>query len=245
MNSKNKIILIIICMLFVIIIGFCVFKIVNKEDPYESVISKINNKESFAFILSKSDSFSMKKTFEYYSDVYSIPIVFLTEDTDNKYYKEVLKFTGQKVLAENGVIFQLVDKGNQSGVLIGTFDEFYIKRLLINFGYIDKAYEDVDNFINSSFNDYYKKDKTYNVLYVGEDDSNYYEYRKLLVKNKIPSLVVLLGFSNIDTIEYLEKETSIKSEDELPVLIKIRKNKIIDSYKNVSLDSLVSKCKEG
>ena len=101
---------------------------------------------------------------------------------------------------------------------------------------------------NSGDSDFkYNKDDTYNVLYINQSDKNIYEYRKLLVKNKIKSLIIYAGnITQRDEEQSIREKLNIPNNtyDNLPILIKMKNKEIINSYNNISLNDLVKNCKQ-
>ena len=93
----------------------------------------------------------------------------------------------------------------------------------------------------------YNKDEIYNVLYINASDKNIYEYRKLLVKNKIKSLIIYAGnITQRDEEQSIREKLNIPNNtyDNLPILIKMKNKEIINSYNNISLNDLVKNCKQ-
>ena len=214
------------------------------SDPYEEVVKKINNKESLNLVLIKKDS-AMNKVFEYYEDAYGIKFNRLYVDKNSLGYKQLMKALDQDIEEDNEIIFQIIKDGVPNHIIKGLFSEKDLKKQLIEQKVLGEEYKDIDTFMDSDFK--YNKDETYNVLYINQSDKNIYEYRKLLVKNKIKSLIIYAG-----NITQRNEEQSIREKlnipnntyDNLPILIKMKNKEIINSYNNISLNDLVKNCKQ-
>ena len=212
------------------------------SDPYEEVVKKINNKESLNLVLIKKDS-AMNKVFEYYEDAYGIKFNRLYVDKNSLGYKQLMKALDQDIEEDNEIIFQIIKDGVPNYIIKGLFSEKDLKKQLIEQKVLGEEYKDIDTFMDSDFK--YNKDETYNVLYINQSDKNIYEYRKLLVKNKIKSLIIYAGNANqIEVENDIKEKLNIKSslDANLPVLIRIKNNKVIKSYSDITLNNIVEKC---
>lgn len=212
------------------------------SDPYEEVVKKINNKESLNLVLIKKDS-DMNKVFKYYEDVYGVKFERLNIDKTSLGYKQLMKALDQDIEEDNEIIFQIIKDGVPNYIIKGLFSEKDLKKQLIEQKVLGEEYKDIDTFMDSDFK--YNKDDTYNVLYINQSDKNIYEYRKLLVKNKIKSLIIYAGNANqIEVENDIKEKLNIKSslDANLPVLIRIKNNKVIKSYSDITLNNIVEKC---
>lgn len=221
----------------------------NKHDKivvneYQTIIDKINNKESFLIILTKKSS-EMNDTFMYYIDAYDLDANYLTMDNKDEKYKELLKMLSLQDTGDNEIIMQYIKNGNPFAGIIGVFSESDFKKFLIYNKIIDSTYKDIDVLVDGNFNDYYSKNQSYCLLYIDRKNENLFKYRKKLVENHIHSLIMYVGgIESMDTEEYFNEKIDFKNNPEakLPVTIKVQNNKILYSHSNVMLKDLIEKC---
>ena len=182
----------------------------------------------------------MNKVFEYYEDAYGIKFNRLYVDKNSLGYKQLMKALDQDIEEDNEIIFQIIKDGVPNHIIKGLFSEKDLKKQLIEQKILGEEYKDIDTFMDSDFK--YNKDETYNVLYINASDKNIYEYRKLLVKNKIKSLIIYAGnITQRDEEQSIREKLNIPNNtyDNLPILIKMKNKEIINSYNNISLNDLV------
>ena len=208
---------------------------------YSGVINQIDKKETFSVLLTSNNSANLEKTLNYYEEAYNIKVEYLDINFNNKNFNELVKKTSLNVLDSTQSMFLVIKKGKVAGSLMGDFTEKHIKDLLISSKMISDKYKDIDSLIGNDLKEY-KDKKSYSILYINRNDKDLYEYRKLFVKNNIRSLIMYEGDPNqIKTIDYFNKQLGYKFEpsEKLPILIKIRNNKILYYYSNVKLKDLV------
>ena len=93
---------------------------------------------------------------------------------------------------------------------------------------------------------YLKYNDLYNILLISSKNSNLYNYRQILVKEKIPSIVMYTN--NPERLcQILKLEGSIELGDnpqaKLPIVVKIKNNKILSVKTDVTIDNLKEKMK--
>ncbi len=239
MATKKRIILL-ISLIVIVIISIITVTITSNSDNnnYQEVIDRINNKETFVLLITNKDN-ELLDIMNYYKDVYSVEYTSL-DYNNKKEYNEILKKLSYDGSLDNDSLLKLYKNGEEIAGIEGIFSENDIKILLINNGLIDKEYKEIDSLSLSNID----VNNSYNVLYINKDNKDLYEYRKLLVKNKIKSAVVFHGsYDESGLAMMLDEEYNTFEKDVLPILIKMKKNQIMYSTTNIKLKDLVNKSK--
>ncbi len=256
---KSKSIVIIICSILIIIVGIVMSTFITKDketvkydsaydDQINEIIKRMDNKESFNLYLhSHSDGSDIVKVLDYYKDMFSIEYDNVEMKFKNKTFKSLVKKLGINIVDSDQHAYVVITKGVIDYSINGVFSEIDLRRLLITAKKIGKKYDSIDRLVNDTdFKKYYSKDEVYNVLYVLNDDTNLFKYREILCKNKVNSLVVYSGLlDSEETSTMFDNKLGISEGDnkKFPILIKVRKNKIISTKTNVSLDNLAKELK--
>ena len=84
-------------------------------------------------------------------------------------------------------------------------------------------------------------------MYLDSNDKEMYEYRKVLVKRNIQSLVMYSNeIDQVYTSSYFNEQLGIEDMEEsngLPVLMKIKNGEILSRYTNITLKDFEDKLK--
>ena len=129
---------------------------------------------------------------------------------------------------------------------MGDLEEKNLKDFLINNEIIDKNYKNIDTAIDNKYKDYLNDKRGYCILYINAGDKDLYKYRRQLVENRIRSLIMYVGNGNQNSSEkYFKEKIGIKKGDysKLPMTIKIRNGKILNTSSDVKVNELVRKCR--
>lgn len=244
--------LIIISIVVLLVIGvFLLIQRLPVANEYKQVLEKIDSDKSFNLLI-VNESPSNKTTsdtaniFEYYKDVYGLNFIRVNGNSNNLHYLKIIKKIDVNLSGNEPIIFSMFSKGNSVSNMIGEFPESFLKEYLISNKLIDKEYKDIDTAISTDFKKNLKKDKGYCILYIESNSNDLFAYRRLLVKNKVKSLIMYEGQTNQMEVEkYFKKELGLSNDvsDKLPMTIKIKNGKILYSHTNVTLNDLVQKCK--
>jgi len=238
----------------VIIVLICIFMIIlllkNSDSKvslstYESIINKVNNKESFNLLLQDSDNDDIIEIFNYYHDVYDIEYELLLVDYNNELFNELLEKLSLDMLPQDKSVFIIVKDGKIHSTIRGEYSEFNLKEFLINHELIEKRYMYIDAIIYGNFQDYYKEDDSYCILYIRSDNQNIYDYRKTLVQNDIKSLIMYTNYAGSEEAEkYFKEKIDFGNNitEKLPAIIKIKQKKILGSHTNVSIKDITRLC---
>lgn len=237
-NNKIKIIMVV----FIVILIIAIFLLSNTDgeifqNEYETIVDKMNNKESFNLLLIKDKDEDMIRTLDYYSEVYDIKYEQVDINVGNRHFDKIAnKILIDKNYYDNN-IFAVIKKGKLDSYLIGYLDDKSYKEFLINNSIIDKEYKEVDVLIKNALNIDYKHDNLYNILFIGGNDNNANEYRKILVKNKAKSFVLYLdNINQIYSDNNLKEQIKFDNKATLPVLVKMKNDKVLYSKAGIALD---------
>lgn len=236
---KKKIIIVLI-ILVIVFTGLVFINKNSRSTSTENVIKMIDNKETFNLFISFDESSRNAKILKYYKDNYSINYKYIFMNEYDETYEKLIKKLGLEIYKEDRELFTIIKNGSPQHSLIGVFSENNIKNLLIDSKLIDKKYNEIDYlFVDDEFDNYFKQDKLYNVLFIDPGDENLYKYRTMLMQNNIPSLIIYDGNLNSAKTGALFREKlnlDIDISDKLPILIKIKNGKILSSKNNINLD---------
>lgn len=247
MKNKKPIIILVLILLIVGVISWKSFSIKpsKKLTIYETILERMNNGESFNLLIGNGKREDLKQMLDYYSDAYGLKIIYLKSDINDTNYSKILLELGLESPVDEQLEFQIIRNGKPYSGTGGILDESEFQAFFIKQKLISEEYKDIDHILSFDFKAYYNQDKTYCVLYDNLDSESSYKFRKLLVKNKINSLILYIGSSDISTVEYLKKQLGLDRDfiKKLPIAIKIRNNQVLSSVNNVTLDNLVDSCK--
>lgn len=249
---QNKKVFLIISIVLIVVGVFLIMtsqqgkKISLFKDKSKEIIEKMDKKESFNLLITGEGTDQLLNSFNYISDTYDIPFVKLNMDNQNESYKKLLKRLDVNPSDNIEMIFDIIKEGVSTSGMRGVFSENQLKDMLIKDKQIKEEYKDIDRLIEDDYEDYYKSDIGYSILYISQDKEDIAEYRKLLVKNKIKSLVMYpdrLSMKKAVTFynEQIDSEGNI--EEKLPAVIKTRNGKIEYVKTNVTLDNLIESTK--
>ena len=246
MKNKNKyyLIFILILVLF-IVIGYHLIKPTSSRNSntYQNIIDKIDRKETFNILITDSEDEYTNKVFEYYRDVYSLKYEQIKKQQKDIKYKKLLEKTTFDISDKDEVIFVIVKDGVPSAGLIGEFSEEALREFLITNNIINKKYNNIDLLIEDDFKDFYiNNNDNYSILLINYNDKELNDYRKLLAKNDIKSVVIYNGDIDIYDIEEFKRVlgSDIEAYNKSPIIINIKNKKMVNYYENVKLDDLLN-----
>ncbi len=237
-----------------IIVLICVFMIIlllkNSNDKvvlstYESIIDRVDNKETFNLLLQNNDNDDIIEIFDYYHDVYDIDYKLLLVDYNDERFNELLEKLSLDILPQDKSVFIVVEDGKVRFTIRGEYSEFNLKKFLVDHELIEKRYMYIDAIIYGNFQDYYKDNNSYCVLYIRPDNQNIYDYRKTLVRNDIRSIIMYPNYAGSEEAEKYFKEKidfGNNINEKLPAIIKIKQKKILGSHTNVSIKDITRLC---
>ena len=243
MKNKKIVFVIITIIIMVISMGLLITNKPKTTNQYDIIIKKINNNETFSIAFIKEDNSNAKEIFEYYEKAYSINIKYIYVEQNDSNYRSLAKKLN---LSETRTSFIVIKAGKIISGITGIINEHNLKKVLIDAELISKEYESIDQLISNDFKNTAEKNVTYNILYIDSNHKNLYKYRELLVSNKIKSLV--LYANNVDQIQtenYIKEKIGIKKGDysKLPIVMKVRNNKVLNTHSNVKPNDLVRYCR--
>ena len=97
--------------------------------------------------------------------------------------------------------------------------------------------------IEDDFKDFYiNNNDNYSILLINYNDKELNDYRKLLAKNDIKSVVIYNGDIDIYDIEEFKRVlgSDIEAYNKSPIIINIKNKKMVNYYENVKLDDLLN-----
>ncbi len=212
---------------------------------YENIINKVDNKESFNLLLQDSHNDDIIEIFNYYHDVYNIEYELLLVDYEDERFAELLEKLSLEMIPQDKSVFIIVEDGKARSTIRGEYSEFHLKEFLINHELIEKTYMHVDAIIYGNFQEYYKDNNLYCILYIKPDDQNLYEYRELFVHNDIKSLIMYSNYAGSEEAEKYFKEKidfGDNTVEKLPAIIKFNNGKILDSHTNITHKDITRLC---
>ena len=245
---KKKIIIIIsIFIIFIIVIlGLLLIKNNNKDIKEEYRLSKpilerINDKDNFLIYITDnynkcSVCYEADMLINYYKDIYNLDIMFFSKSatTDKDFNNLIKDFELQEGFFVAGDVVLIKDGVVVSAIKEAMFEDT-LREYLVEYEFIDNI--DNDRFIyDDDFNRLYNGNDKELVLAYSSDDIGY-NYRKDLFKlsnrYKFKYSVIKIGFGDtIDTFKVISNKMDNKYE--LPVLMIVSNNKIIDYTTNKS-----------
>ena len=249
---NNKKVIIILSIVILMVLGVLLLMQRHPEaNYYKEVLDKISNEETFnILIVNESDTNKTArdtaKIFEYYKDLYGVKYIRVDGNVKDSDYMKLIKKIDSNLNGQEPIIFSMFDTGKPVGNMIGEFKEPILRDYFINNKIISEEYKDIDVVMDNNLVKYLKSKKSYCILYIDPSNNNSFAYRKILVDNKIRSLIMYTGQANqIEIEKYFKEKLKITGDvsEKLPMTIKIRSNKVLYSYSNVKLDDLVDKCK--
>jgi len=255
--KKKRIIIIIAVVL--IIIALVLGLLLNHDKPkpvvideeynnqIKSIINMINDKKTFNIYFYSKDSNSLENVLNYYKDIFSIEYESLEMNFDNDIYKSLVDKLDVDISSRDELAFVVIKDGSVDYSINGLFSENNLRNLLIQAKLIDPLYKTIDYLFNDDeFEKYYSSGELYSILYINSDNKDLYEYRKIFLENKEKSLILYSErLDSIKTSVSFEEEFNILDEttEKLPILIKIKNNKVVSKEYNVSLDNFAEKIK--
>ena len=245
---KKKIIIIIgIVVIFIIIIlGLLLIKNDNKDIKEEYRLSKpilerINDKDDFLIYITDNYNkcgvcYEADMLVNYYKDIYNLDVVLFDKSTttDKDFNNLIKDFELQEGFFVAGDVVLIKDGVVVSAIKEAMFEDT-LREYLVEYEFIDNI--DNDRFIyDDDFNRLYNGNDKELVLAYSSDDIGY-NYRKDLFKlsnrYKFKYSVIKIGFGDtIDTFKVISNKMDNKYE--LPVLMIVSNNKIIDYTTNKS-----------
>ena len=246
---KKKIIIIIgiVIIFIVVILGLLSIKNNNNKDVKEKyrlskpILERINDKDNFLIYVTDdydkcSVCYEADMLVNYYKDVYNLDIMFFDKSTTtDKDFNNLIKdfglqegffVAGDVILVKDGVVVSAIKEA---------MFEDTLREYLVEYEFIDNI--DNDRFIyDDDFNRLYNGNDKELVLAYSSDDIGY-NYRKDLFKlsnrYKFKYSAIKIGFGDtVDTFKIISNEMDNKYE--LPVLMVVGNNKIIDYTTNKS-----------
>ena len=247
---KKKIIIIIgIVIIFIVVILLLLLLSINNnnkdfKEKYrlsKPILERINNKDNFLIYTTDNYNkcdvcYETDMLINYYKDIYNLDVVLFDKSTTtDKDFNNLIKdfglqegfFTaGDVIFVRNGVIVSAI----QEAMFEDTLREY-----LVEYEFIDNV--DNDKFIeDDGFSELYGSNNKELVLAYSSDD-NGYNYRKDLYslsnRYKFKYSVIKIGFGNtVNTFKIVSNKMDNKYE--LPVLMVVGNNKIIDYTTNKS-----------
>ena len=247
--KTKKIIVEIVTIIGIIAIGVLLINqrhlVANR--PYKETIESIDNKGTLnVLIVDKNENTGIKDIFNYYKEVYEVNYKLINKDPKNEEYKETIKKIDPNLTGEEPFVFAVIKDGVAIATLMGDLEEKNLKDFLINNEIIDKNYKNIDTAIDNKYKDYLNDKRGYCILYINAGDKDLYKYRRQLVENRIRSLIMYVGNGNQNSSEkYFKEKIGIKKGDysKLPMTIKIRNGKILNTSSDVKVSELVRKCR--
>lgn len=244
---RKKIIIFLLIFITISLLGVTIFnKKSVRTNPKNDIITKIEKKETFNVLLTNGNNEELVNLFKYYEKAYSLKYSHMKYIYTSSEFNNIMSKLPIKITPDINNAFLMIEQGSLKYSLLGDFNEEDLKKLLINAHIIDQEYEDIDKLINNDFKNNYDENKIYSILYLNKNDENLYKYREILVKNKVKTLVMYTNGLNQADIEESLKNQINYGEDitkKLPIIMKVRNNKVMFSTTNITLDNLLEKFK--
>lgn len=184
------------------------------------------------------------KAMNYYKKTYSISYEYI-EKENVEFYNLLNKRTGFHISPQDENVFMIFKDGDAVSSYTGPYLESSIRKLLIDNNVLDEKYKEIDYVIyDNEFDEYFKKDTLFNILYINESSDDLYKYREILMKNNVKSLVLYANnIDSSDTCILFDEMFNINSDsyNNFPVLIKVKSGKYLSIEKNITLNNFMDK----
>lgn len=219
----------------------------NINDSCSTALERIEKQQSFNFIVSKEKAKMPSFIKKYYKNVYEIKYDFVTLNKDNKSCVKLLNKIDKNININSvSYLVTLIDHGQVVSYFNSSMTENSFKNYIIDNNILDKKYKEIDYvFKDDEFKEYSQNNKIYWLLYLDSNDKKMYEYRKVLVKRNIQSLIMYSNeIDQVHTSSYFNKQLGIEDMGEnngLPVLMKIKNGEILSRYNNITLKDFEDK----
>lgn len=245
-KEYRKIIIGILALIFIFVIIYST----THYGPFENMKKKLNNKETFVVVIANDESLSdsYKSMLDYYKDAYNFKYTYinLNEWPPTTYDKlvKIMKLD-KNILTYPYLLY--VEKGKMKTSSNSVIDENGLKNFLVNAKITKEEYKEKDYLLNDDEFDKFINDKNGNILFYTYNDANVYKYRKELLKANVKCSIIYAERLNNQVIENrLRKMFKLKDADEfnLPMLIKFKSGKIVDSKDNIGINRLIKVYKE-
>ena len=246
MKKKIIIIISVIIIFIIVILGLLFTKNNNKvvKEKYrlsKPILERINDKDNFLIYVTDnygkcSACYEADMLINYYKDIYNLDIMFFDKSTTtDKDFNNLIKdfglqegfFTaGDVILVRDGVVVSAI----QEAMFEDTLREYLVEYEFIDNVDNDKIIED------DGFSELYDSENRELVLAYSNDNIGY-QYRedlfKLSNKYKFKYSVIKVGFGDTFNSHQLI-EDNLNGKYELPLLMVVGNNKIIDYTTNKS-----------
>ena len=219
----------------------------NVKDSCSTALERIEKQQSINLIISKEKNTMPSFIRKYYKNVYEIKYDFVTLNKDNKSCVKLLNKIDKNININSvSYLVTLIDHGQVVSYFNSSMTENSFKNYIIDNNILDKKYKEIDYvFKDDEFKKYSKNNKIYWLLYLDSNDKEMYEYRKILVKNNIQSLVMYSNeIDQVYTSSYFNEQLGIEDMGEnnvLPVLMKIKNGEILSRYNNITVKDFEDK----
>ena len=219
----------------------------NVKDSCSTALERIEKQQSINLIISKEKNTMPSFIRKYYKNVYEIEYDFVTLNKDNKSCVKLLNKIDKNININSvSYLVTLIDHGQVVSYFNSSMTENSFKNYIIDNNILDKKYKEIDYvFKDDEFKKYSKNNKIYWLLYLDSNDKEMYEYRKILVKNNIQSLVMYSNeIDQVYTSSYFNEQLGIEDMGEnnvLPVLMKIKNGEILSRYNNITVKDFEDK----
>ena len=247
--KERKISLVFICLLIItLLLTACSNKSdSNVKDSCSTALERIEKQQSINLIISKEKNTMPSFIRKYYKNVYEIEYDFVTLNKNNKSCVKLLNKIDKSISIDSvSYLISLIDHGQVVSYFNSSMTENSFKNYIIDNNILDKKYKEIDYvFKDDEFKKYSKNNKIYWLLYLDSNDKEMYEYRKVLVKRNIQSLVMYSNeIDQIHTSSYFNEQLGIEDMGEnnvLPVLMKIKNGEILSRYNNITVKDFEDK----
>lgn len=235
MKKTIAIITIIIFTLF-----FIIFLVVKNSSNYiykDDIVKKMKNKESFLIYIYNDkceNCIIANEIIDFYKDNYNLEFYIINSERVSKKEKTLLEniFEFEKDYIVTPAIIVIVN-GKVVAVANEIIDDLDLKNYLLDYGMLDKKYDDRGNILTyEEFKERFATNDT-NVILISSYDKEGYKLRKKLLdmsqKNKFNYKYIY--YRNSDSFEIYKYviENMETPKIELPIVVIIENNKIVDS----------------
>lgn len=250
---KNKIVIIIVCILIITsiacLVGFVLHNNTKLTNQYDLIFNRINSKETFNFVLLRNIDGNEKIALDFYKEVYDVKFELLEIDLVNEKCRKLIKYLDSNInLNDNASYFVVVEEGQIVTFLMGELSEESLREYFIDKNIIDKKYKDIDAYANDiTFDEYFNSDKEHYILFIYYDDPDLNKYRKILKDNSTPSFILFPNYSNqINVQKTVEKLLNLKENDDikLPILLKVKSGESLSIEKKITINNFLKNIKK-